>query len=125
MADDPVATASRAAARRLAGRYGPRLAADVEAALVAGMRRDGGEAKPPARYVIDPIELAGLIVAIAAFAYQVYSDRKKQGHTPDQESMTRTVRIERRRYREITSADEEVIEIVTTEVIRAAGDHRG
>ena len=116
MADDPVAMAARAAARQLAGQYGSRLVADVEAEL-----HSGGQAKPPTQYV-DPIELAGLIAAIAGFSYQVYSDRKKQGTGTDKDQMARIVRIERRKYREITSADEKVIEIVTTEVIKATDE---
>jgi hypothetical protein len=79
MADDPVATASREAARQLAQEYGPRLAADVEVAL-----HNRGEAKPPSQYA-DPIAIASLIVAIATFLYPIYSDWKKQGHKADGE----------------------------------------
>jgi hypothetical protein len=113
MVDKPVAVAARAAARQLTGLYGPRLEVDVEAALY------GGEAAPPEQY-LDLVALGGLIVAVAQFAYQVYCDHKKDGRKPDREQVTRAVRIERRKYTDLTRAEEQIIEIVTTEVIKAA-----
>ena len=86
---------------------------DVEAALYSD------ESEAPKQYV-DPVALAGLIVAIAQFAYQVYKDRQKDGSKPDKGQVVRAVRIERCKYADVTRAEEEIIEVVTAEVIKAA-----
>src|ERR1700728_2054059 len=73
---DPVAAAARAAARQLAPMYDLPLEAGVEEALLGARTEDS-----PTQY-LDPISLGILIVAIATLAYQIYSDRKKNGGKP-------------------------------------------
>jgi hypothetical protein len=114
--DDAIAAAARAAARELAPQYGARLEADVEAALYSA-----GESRPPSQF-FDPVALGSLIVAAAALAYQVYRDRKKDGEKPSKETVARAVRIERRRYSDLTAAEEKVIEIVSAEVVTLEDD---
>jgi hypothetical protein len=113
MLDQTVTVAARAAARRLSGQYGPRLEVDVEAAL------DDGGAELPKQY-FDQVALAGLIVAVAQFAYQVYRDHQKDRHKPDRDQVVYAVRVERLKYTDLTRAEEEIIEIVTAEVVKAA-----
>ena len=69
---DPAADAARSAAAILAADLGPNLPAEVEAALAAR-----GTQQRPDRY-LDPVSLAGLIVAIATLAWTIYNDRRKQ-----------------------------------------------
>jgi hypothetical protein len=112
---DPVAAAARAAAGRLAGEYGPGLAAEVEAALYAGGpgRRD--------QYV-DPVSVAGLIVAVATLAWTVYNDLRKKTARPSREVVARTVRVQlRARGGGDPAAQEKITEVVVTEVMDAAG----
>ncbi|MEU8242350.1 hypothetical protein AB0C07_29220 [Actinoplanes missouriensis] len=85
---ESVAAASRAAAQRLTGTYGPRLTADVEAALHA---TDGR----PQQYT-DPVAIGGLIVAVANFAWTVYWNLK-QGSSqaqPQPHVIVRTIRLD-------------------------------
>jgi len=114
--DPVVAAAARATARELRPQFGARVEADVEAALYSG-----GEDQPPAQF-FDPVALGGLIVAIATLAYQVYSDRKKEGHKPARETLARAVRVERRTYSDLTGAEEKIIEIVSAEIITLGED---
>jgi hypothetical protein len=74
-----VVAVARAAAEEIAPRHGSRLTAAVEAAIHA----DGGhqEQEPTGQYT-DPVALGALIVAIAQFGYQVYTDRKGKGQQP-------------------------------------------
>jgi hypothetical protein len=116
MTDEVVTAAARAAARELAPQYGARVEADVEAALYSA-----GKSEPPPQF-FDPIALGGLIVAIATLAYQVYSDRKKDGHKPSKDTVARAVRVERRKYSDLTAAEEKIIEIVSAEII-TSGDY--
>jgi hypothetical protein len=119
MTDEVVAAAARAAARELAPQYGARVEADVEAALYSA-----GKSEPPPQF-FDPIALGGLIVAIATLAYQVYSDRKKDGHKPSKDTVARAVRVERRKYSDLTAAEEKIIEIVSAEIITFGDDELG
>ncbi|AVH60861.1 MULTISPECIES: hypothetical protein [Streptomyces] len=116
MLDRPVVVAARAAAREMSAQYGPRLEADIEEAL------RGGGTGPPDQY-FDPVAAASLIVAVAQFAYQTYTQHKKDGRRPEAEPVVGAVRIERRRYTELTRAEEQIIEIVTAEVVRAAAEN--
>jgi hypothetical protein len=108
--DDIVAAAARAAAKRLAPDYGPQVEAQVEAALY-----DAGEARPPSQY-FDPVAVGGLIVAVAALAWQVYNDLRNRGETPAQETVARKTRVEYRKETDLTPGAEKVIEIVTREI---------
>lgn len=109
---DPVADGARAAAQRLATRYGPALVADVEAALHA--RETDGR---PERY-FDPIALGSLIVSVAALAWTVYRDLKGKTDNPSTEVVERTVRTELRRKRTIAAQEEEIISITVEETLR-------
>jgi hypothetical protein len=114
--DDPVATAARAAAATLASRLEqPGLPIDVEAALYAR-----GEERRPNQF-FDPVALGSLIVSIAALAWQVYSDRKKEGSTPTQETLTRIIRVRRRESSDPVDGENEIIELVAAEIIRPVG----
>lgn len=99
--------------------HGPRLTAAVEAAIHA----DGGhqEQKTSDQY-IDPIALGALIVAIAQFGYQVYTDRKGKGQQTTREAIAQAIRIERRKHSELTGEETEVIDIVSAKVIEHGGD---
>jgi hypothetical protein len=112
MTDDPVAAVARAAADQLAAKYGPRLAGDVEAAL-----HERGPEHPPTRY-LDPVELGSLIVSIASLAWTIYSSRKSTGQKPTPQVLAREIRIVQRERSDITGAQEEIIEVVATEIVR-------
>jgi hypothetical protein len=115
---DPV-TASVAvkAARQLALQFGlPRLPLDVEAALYP---REG---KPQPGRFVDPVALASLIVSTAGLAWQIYSDKKKEGEKPTRETLARIVRIRRRESSDLTGAEEKIIEVVAAEIIKAGDD---
>jgi hypothetical protein len=72
MMTDPAAEAARAAAAALASQAGPGLLTEVEAALAARSTQ-----QRPGRY-LDPVSLAGLIVAIATLAWTVYNDQRSR-----------------------------------------------
>ena len=111
--NDEVAGVARAVAGELAPRHGPRLTAAVEAAIHA----DGDqEQKAPGQY-IDPVALGALIVAIAQFAYQVYTDRKKKGQEPTRESVAQATRIERRKHSDLTGEETEIIDIISAKIV--------
>ncbi|MGA2826712.1 MAG: hypothetical protein ABSF03_11390 [Streptosporangiaceae bacterium] len=113
MTDDRVGVAARAAASQLSAQYGPRLEAQVAAALYA--RGD----EQPTRQFIDPVELGSLIVSIAGLAWQIYDDRRKQRQKPTAEELARAVRVEQRTRSDLTGFEEKVIEIVAVEIIKA------
>ncbi|HXP20719.1 MAG TPA: hypothetical protein VN840_13840 [Streptosporangiaceae bacterium] len=116
---DPIAAAARAAAGQLTASYGPGLAADVEAALHAK-----GTQERPTRY-LDPVSIAGLIVAIATLAWTIYNDQRKETPAPSPDTVARAVRVELR-TRNHTDADpaeqDKITSIVVTEIIRHAGE---
>jgi hypothetical protein len=115
--DDPVARVARAAAEELVPRYGPRLAAEAEAAIHAGGQQ-ARERTAPDQY-FDPVALGALIVAIAQFGYQVYSDRKGKGQQPTREAIAQAIRIERRKHSDLTGEEAEVIDIVSAKIIES------
>jgi len=110
---EPVAVAALAAAQQLQAEVRPGLVAEVEAILATGE----SSAAPP-QYV-DPVELASLIVAIASLAWAVYTDLRKRTATPSAEVVARTVRVARREQGHADTPDQ-VIEVVITEILRAA-----
>jgi hypothetical protein len=115
---DPVATTARAAARHLSRRYGPRLELDTDAALQAHQPR----AEPARRYA-DPVAVASLLVSVASLAWQIYSDRNSQTNKPTAQWLARTLRVEhRKQQRDISEAEEEIIEVIAVEIIKAGGD---
>ena len=114
--NDPVGTAARAAAQQLQAEAGPGLVAEVEAVLAT---RESPAAPP--QYV-DPIALASLIVTIASLAWTVYTDLRKRIAQPSPEVVTRTVRVGLRDQGQ--AAADYVVEVVVTEAIRAAADHK-
>jgi hypothetical protein len=118
---DTVADAARAAAGVLAPGMGPRLVAEVEAALAA---RDGGEQRP-GQY--DPVAIAGLgiaagglIVSVAQLAWSIVSDlARRAAAPPSPEAVARDVRIRLREYDVALSPEtDRITEVVITEVIR-------
>jgi hypothetical protein len=117
--NNAVAAVARATAAEMAPSHGPRLTAAVEAAIQAD---DGHpEHKTPGQY-IDPIALGALIVSIAQFGYQVYTDRKDRGQPPTREAIAQAIRIERRKHSELTGEETEVIDIISAKVIEQGGN---
>jgi len=113
--DDAVAAVARAVAGELVPRYGPRLAADTEAAI-----RADGKHKPPGQY-LDPVAVGALIVAIAQLGYQIYSDHKSNGQEPTRETIAQAIRIERRRHSDLTGDYVEIIDIISAKIIERNG----
>ncbi|HEX4833957.1 MAG TPA: hypothetical protein VH478_23025 [Trebonia sp.] len=91
--------------------------AEVEAAIGA----DGGEEVSRGQY-FDPVAVGALIVAIAQFGYQVYTDRRSQGQKPTRESIAQAIRVERRKHSDLTGDETEVIEIVARQIIERSDD---
>ena len=115
--DSVVASAAVAAARRLAAELRlPSLPLEVEAAF-----RSGGTREQPRQFV-DPVALAGLVVSVTNLAWQVYCDKKKEGGKPTRDTLITSVRVQRRERGDVTRAEEKIIEVVTAEIIKAAGD---
>jgi hypothetical protein len=116
---DPVADAARAAAAILATDLGPALPAEVEAALAA---RDTPQR--PDRFV-DPVSLAGLIVAIATLAWTIYNDQRNHTPEPPPEIIARQVRITLREQDTVLPpGTDRITEIVATEITRQASPPR-
>lgn len=112
---DPIAAAARAAAERLVAEYGPQLASEVEAALAARKAP-----RRPDQY-IDPVSVGSLIVSVAALAWSVYSDLRKETPPPSHEAIARQVRYEVREYDGPGTDDSKrITSIVVTEVVQAA-----
>ena len=112
---DPAADAARSAAAILAADLGPGLPTEVEAALAArgaGQRSD--------RF-LDPVSLAGLIVAIATLAWTIYNDRRQQAPGPPPDWIARQVRITLRDQDTVLPPGaERITEVVATEITRQA-----
>jgi hypothetical protein len=117
--DDPVGDIARATAQRLAPEHGERLQAEVEAALYARIRTRGAE-----QYVIDPIALASLIVAIATLAWTIYSDLRKEKPDIAPQVAERELRVELRRFGGQGPERDRVDEIIVTEIVRGGEHHR-
>lgn len=111
---DPVDDVARAAAERLATEATPNLLMDVDAALLTLAAEEQRET-----YVIDPISLGSLIVAVATLAHAVYADLRKQTPRPSPEVVARTIRV---RVRDSDATDgaqrDRVIDIVVDETVR-------
>jgi hypothetical protein len=112
MDGDQVEAIALGTARRLAGEYGPRLETDVEAALYARGRR-GVE-------TYDPVAIAGLVVAIASLAWQIYSDLRRDKPDAAPEVVRRTLRHELRRQADITSEGIRISEVIVDEIVEGA-----
>ena len=117
--DDPVGDIARAAAERLAPEHGERLRAEVEAALYARGATRGAE-----QYVVDPIALASLIVAIATLAWTIYSDLRKEKPDIAPQVAERELRVELRRFAGQGPERDTVDEIIVTEIVRGGEHHR-
>ncbi len=117
---DPAADAARAAAAILAPDLGPSLPAEVEIALAAR-----GAQQRPGRY-LDPVSLAGLIVAIATLAWTIYTDqRDRKTGPPPASTIARQVRITLREQDiNLPAAGERITEVVATEITRQEGPPR-
>lgn len=115
--DDPVAVAARATAARFAAQYGPGLQTEVELAL----HTRGSERKPD-RY-FDPIALGSLIVSIASLAWTIYNGLKSKTPNPASDVLARALRVEiRLRGDNAIAPDDEVTEVIVSEIMRAASD---
>ena len=114
--NDPVEAVARAAAERLTREYGPRLTAQVEAALYA---RD--TLRGPDQY-IDPVALGSLIVSIATLAWTIYKDLRKKTSDLSPEVAARALRVELRRHTDGTPDSDKVTEVVVAEIVSGAGD---
>jgi hypothetical protein len=113
--DDPVEAVARAAAERLTSEYGPRLTAQVEAALYAR-----GSERGPEQY-IDPAVLGSLIVSIATLAWTIYQDLRKKTPDPVPDVAERTLRVQLRQHTDGTPDSDKVTEVVVTEIVGGAG----
>jgi hypothetical protein len=112
---DPAADAARAAATLVAPRHGPRLPADVEAALAAR-----GQPGRPGQY-LDPVSLASLIVAIATLAWEIYDSHRSNTPAPPPEVIARQVRIILRDNDTALPPEAgDITEIIATEITRHA-----
>jgi hypothetical protein len=113
---DPAADAARAAAAILALDLGPRLPAEVEAALA-----DRDVQQRPGQY-LDPVSLASLIVSIASLAWTIYNDRRTRNpEPPPPDSIARQVRITSRdQDLSLPPGTDRIIEIIATEITRYA-----
>jgi hypothetical protein len=111
---DPAADAARAAAAVLARDLGPNLPAEVEIALAAR-----GDWQRPGRY-LDPVSLAGLIVAIATLAWTIYTDqRDRTPEPPPASTIARQVRITLREQDiSLPAGGERITEVIATEITR-------
>ncbi|HXL93553.1 MAG TPA: hypothetical protein VN969_31870 [Streptosporangiaceae bacterium] len=113
---DPAAEAARAAAEALVSQAGPGLLTEVEVALAAR-----GTQQRPGRY-LDPVSLAGLIVAIATLAWTIYNDQRSRTHNPSPEAIARRLRITlREQDTALPDGTEHITEIIATEITRHAG----
>jgi hypothetical protein len=117
MDDDPVEAIARAAAKRLAPEYGPRLEVDVEAALYARDSERG-----PEQY--DPVSVGILLVSIATLAWMIYSDHRKKAPGAAPEVVERTVRTELRRQVDATPESARISEVVVTEIVETVRKDR-
>ncbi len=115
---DPTADAARSAAAILAPSFGADLPVQVEAALAARDPR-----RRPDQY-LDPVSLAGLIVAIATLAWTIYNDqRNRTPEPPSASTIARQVRITLRdQDTSLPPGTEHITEVVATEIIRQADD---
>lgn len=118
MSDLAVASAARAAAERLGAQLGrPGLEVEVETAL----HRSGAE--PGQDRYVDFVALGSLTVSIAALAYQIYNDQKKQhGRTPSHSTLVRIIRARRQETSDLMAAEETIIEVVASEIIQVASE---
>jgi len=116
MTDDPVVAAARAAVGHLATRHSPTLEAEVESAL-----HTRGSERQPDQY-FDPVSLGSLIVSIASLTWSIYIGLKQKTLNPTPDVLARAVRVELRTPGDATASQNEVTDVVVTEIIRAAGD---
>jgi hypothetical protein len=116
---DPAADAARSAAAILASDLGLNLPAEVEAALAAR-----GTQQRPGRY-LDPVSLAGLIVAIATLAWTIYNDQRKHTPDPPSDAITRQVRITlREQDTPMPAGTDHITDVIVTEITRQASPPR-
>lgn len=120
---DPVADAARSAAAILALDFGPRLPADVEAALYA---RNSGRQRPD-QY--DPLAIAGfavsaasLIVTAAQLAWSILADRDQHAPEPPHDIIIRQIRVSlREQDLTLPQGVERITDVVVTEIFRSIG----
>jgi hypothetical protein len=116
---DPAADAARSAAAILAPDLGSNLPAEVEAVLAAR------QAPQRPDHFLDPVSLAGLIVAIATLAWTIYNDQRHHTPDPPAASIARQVRITLREQDTLLPPGaERITEIVATEMTRQASPPR-
>jgi hypothetical protein len=112
---NPITAGARAAANRLDAEFGPGLPSEVEAVLL-----DTESGEQSERY-LDPISLASLIVSLASLAWNIYSDKRKKTPEPAHEDIVLAVRTELHSPENAGPVlQDKIIEVVVTEVTRAA-----
>jgi len=111
--DDEAREIARRASGRLAPQFGPALPAFVERELQhpgADLQRYTG--------VELSIAIAGLVVSVAQFAWQIYRDLKKDRTEVSSEALARQLRVQVEVPAEVTPAErDQVIRIVVEEVL--------
>lgn len=113
---DLVADIARASAQVLAAELDPRLPLDVE--------RELDLQRPDARQeqYVDPVSCASLIVSVAALAWTIYQDLRRQTAKPSPSVLARRVRVEANH--EVTSdvatkvQRDRIISVVVEQIIR-------
>jgi hypothetical protein len=110
MASDHVAEIAWASTAVLTSEFGPSTEIEVAAALNARRRRDN------TRYY-DPVAIGSLIVSIAAFAWQVYTDHRNRESNSPREASEQVLRTEIRREFEITPAIVRITEVVIEQTL--------
>jgi hypothetical protein len=113
--DENVASAARAAAKRLAGVFKLPLDTEVELALDNEGPRSRGQ-------YFDPISLGSLIVAVATLAWTIYADMKGKGTVPKPDHIARRVQLQVRVPHGVSPDHANtVIEVVVDEVLNVSG----
>jgi hypothetical protein len=110
MADDPVEQIAWAVAAQLEAEFGPRTETEVEAALRARAGKREAE-------LYDLVAIGALIVAIAQFAYSVYSDHRKKSPDASREVAEQVVRTEISREFEMTATNARITDVVVRQIL--------
>ena len=99
---------ARAAAQRLAPKYGPTLAEDVEVIL----QTDNGD-RQPGQY-FDPISIASLVVSVASLGWTICKDLRKKTEKPAAEVVARRLRLEIPASKD----RDQIIDVVVDEIVK-------
>lgn len=115
MADDSVEQVAWAAAAQLEAEFGPRTETEVESALRArAATRDAEQ--------YDLVAIGALIVAIAQFAYSVYSDHRKKSPDASRGVTEHVLRTEISREFEMTATNARITDVVVRQILNRTID---